>query len=164
MNAREILHKELLILCEEIERILSDRIRHYGLQDSKLAENMSVTPNENGLALQIADYWEYVALGWKRTHNPKFKGTFSQYIENISKWITEKGIQWGNMTHNQMVWALANRMFNERNHYTIAPRPFLVWNEEGDIEKMIPTLERYMNEWFDKLFNDIINDLNKFFN
>ena len=43
------------------------------------------------------------------------------------------------------------------------PRPFMVFDKEGDLTKMIPELEAYMDKWFDNLFEQIIEDLNKYF-
>ena len=43
-------------------------------------------------------------------------------------------------------------------------RPFMVWNEEGDLTKMIPELEGYIDKWFDELFNEIMKDTDNYFN
>lgn len=163
-------HQAILELCEKVEQILSKRIDQYGknrmgintLQGSDLEKSIKVIPQEDGLALQIADYWQYVALGWRRTH--RHKGTFTEYLMHIRDWIRKKNIQWGDMTENEMMWALAKRMFSEEKPYKIPARPFMRYDTEGDLTKMIPQLKQYMEKWIDELFNSIIKDLDNFFN
>jgi hypothetical protein len=38
------------------------------------------------------------------------------------------------------------------------------YDKEGDLEKMIPELKAYMEKWFDSLFDEIMNEVDKFFN
>lgn len=154
-------------LCEEVKLILAERINRYGinsktgtntLQGSELEKSIEVKPIEEGIALSIADYWEYVSLGWKRTH--RFEGTMSLFIRNIDDWIRRKGITFKGMTQSQMVFLITrNIMMNG-----LKARPFMVYDEEGDLEKMIPELKGIMDKWFDDLYQTITNDLDKFFN
>lgn len=170
MDTRARVHQALISLCEEVEQIVSDRIQKYGVNPkvgrntligSDLEKSIEVRPTEDGLEFAIADYFQYVVLGWKRTH--RYQGTFTKYLMNIRDWIRKKGIQWENMTENEMMWALAKKMFSEENHYTIPPRQFLVYDEGGDLTKMIPELNAYMDKWFDELFEAIITELNEYF-
>lgn len=170
MDNRNIIHQAILELCEEVEQILTKRIAQYGrnrkgvntLQGSNLEKSIEVIPQEDGLALQIADYWVYVASGWRRTH--RSNATFTEYLMNIRDWIRRKNIKWGNMTENEMMWALAKRMFSEKEPYKIPARPFMRLDSEGDLTKMIPQIKPYMDKWFDTLFEAIIKDLEKYFN
>ena len=68
----------LMELAEAVKRIINDRINKYGvnpragkntLQNSSLQSSINVTVQEEGITLQIADYWEFIARGWKRTGN-----------------------------------------------------------------------------------------------
>lgn len=161
------IQKALKELCDEIKWILKYRITHYGvnpktgtntLQGSELEKSIEVKPTEDGIALQIADYWEFVALGWHRTH--RFEGTMSQFVKNIDDWIRRKGISVPNMTQAQLVFIIIRNIMNNG----LRERPFMVYDEDGDLEKMIPELENIMDDWFENLFTAITEDLDKYFN
>ena len=167
MDARESLHKALIELAEDVEMIVLKRIAQYGvnpktgtntLQGSELEKSLKVIPEEDGLTLQIASYWEFVSRGWERTHN--YEGTMSQFVRNVNDWVRRKGISLGNMTQSQMVWVIIKNIMENG----LKARPFLVYDEEGDLEKMIPELKAYMDKWFDDLFQAITQDLDNYFN
>ena len=40
----------------------------------------------------------------------------------------------------------------------------MVYTDDGDLTKMIPELDAYIDNWFDTLFEAIISDLTKYFN
>lgn len=166
MDAREILHKALIELAEEVEMIVLKRIARYGinpktgantLQGSELEKSLKVRPEEDGLTLQIASYWEFISRGWERTHN--YEGTMSQFVRNVNNWVRRKGISLGNMTQSQMVWVIIKNIMEKG----LRARPFMVYDEEGDLEKMIPELKDYMDKWFDDLFQAITQDLDNYF-
>ena len=161
------LKKALKELCDEIKWILKYRITHYGvnpktgtntLQGSELEKSIEVKPTSDGIALQIADYWEFVALGWHRSH--RFEGTMNQFVKNIDDWIRRKGISVPNMTQAQLVFIIIRNIMNNG----LRERPFMIWDEEGDLSKMIPELENIMDDWFETLFAAITEDLDKYFN
>lgn len=166
MTSREAIHKALIELAEDVEMIVLKRIAQYGvnpktgtntLQGSELEKSLKVIPEEDGLTLQIASYWEFVSRGWKRTHN--YEGTMSQFVRNVNDWVRRKGISLGNMTQSQMVWVIIKNIMENG----LKSRPFLVYDEEGDLEKMIPELKAYMDKWFDNLFQAITQDLDNYF-
>lgn len=161
------IQKALKELCDEIKWILKYRITHYGvnpktgtntLQGSELEKSIEVKPTEDGIALQIADYWEFVALGWHRTH--RFEGTMNQFVKNIDDWVRRKGISVPNMTQAQLVFIIIRNIMNNG----LRERPFMIWDEDGDLSKMIPELENIMDDWFETLFAAITEDLDKYFN
>ena len=155
-------------LCDEVKKILEQRIRTYGvnpktgqntLEGSELQKSIKVYPIENGIELQIADYWEFVSRGWKRTGN--YSGTFSLFVKNINEWIRRKGIiPPKGMTQNSLAWAIIKTIWDKG----LAARPFMVWDDDGDLTKMIPELEGLIDKWFDELFDAITNELDKYFN
>lgn len=154
-------------LALDVKKIINERISRYGinprtsqntLENSNLQRTLGVYPTENGIEVQIADYWEYIALGWRRTH--RFEGTMSLFIRNIDDWVRRKNIRFGNMTQSQIVYAIINNIMKNG----IKARPFMVYDKEGDLEKMIPELNEKIDEWFDTLFEAIIKDLEKYFN
>ena len=107
------IQKALQELCNEVKQIIKYRIVHYGvnpktgtntLQGSELENSIDIRPLENGFALSIADYWEFVSLGWHRSH--RFEGTMNQFVRNIDDWIRRKGIRLGNLTQAQMVFVI----------------------------------------------------------
>lgn len=166
MTSREAVHKALIELAEDVEMIVLKRIAQYGvnpktgtntLQGSELEKSLKIIPEEDGLTLQIASYWEFVSRGWKRTHN--YEGTMSQFVRNVNDWVRKKGISLGKMTQSQMVWVIIKNIMENG----LKSRPFLVYDEEGDLEKMIPELKAYMDKWFNDLFGAITRDLDNYF-
>lgn len=161
------LQKALKELCDEVKQILRHRIAHYGanpktgtntLQGSELEKSIEIKPTENGISLQIADYWEFVSLGWRRTH--RFEGTMNQFVKNIDDWVRRKGISVPNMTQSQLVFVIIRNIMNNG----LRERPFMIWNEEGDLSKMIPEMENIMDDWFETLWEQLTIDLDKYFN
>lgn len=155
-------------LAEDVKSLVFSRIEKYGtnpktgtntLSDSNLAHSIEVTTTEGGIVFSIADYWEFISRGWKRTGN--YPGTFSKFIENINDWIRRKGINTPpGMTQNQLAWAIVKTIWDKG----LAARPFMVWDEDGDLTKMLPELEGIIDKWFDELFDAITNELDKYFN
>lgn len=160
------IQKALQELCNEVKQIIKYRIVHYGvnpkvgantLQGSELEKSIDIRPLENGFALSIADYWEFVALGWHRSH--RFEGTMNQFVRNIDDWIRRKGIRLGNLTQAQMVFVIIRNIMNNG----LRERPFLVYDPDGDLTVMIPELENILDDWFENLFAAITEDLDKYF-
>lgn len=163
MDIKEALQQ----LCDEVKKILHSRIQKYGinpktgsntLEGSELEKSITVTPIENGIALQIADYWEFVSRGWKRTGN--YPGTMRLFVYNINEWIRRKGIIANGITQNQLAWAIIKNIWDKG----LRGRPFMVYDEEGDLTKMIPELDAYIDKWIDGLYDDLIKELDKYFN
>ena len=153
-------------LADKVKEIVELRIRRYGvlhakygntLQGSDLEKNIEISPTEDGIVLQIADYWEFVSRGWERTGN--YPNTFNKFVENLTKWVRKKNIHIGKLSQNQIVWIVLNKIWT----HGIKARPFMVYSDEGDLEEMIPELKSYMDKWFDELFELIISDLDKYF-
>lgn len=154
-------------LAEATKRIVNDRIRRYGinektgtntLEGSDLQKSLQVTATEDGITLQIADYWQFISRGWKRTGN--YPGTFSKFVYNVNEWVRKKNIRWGNLTQNQIAYIVIRNIWTRG----LKSRPFMIYNDDGDLTKMLPELDSYIDKWFDELFEAIINDLDKFFN
>ena len=154
-------------LAEDVKKIINERIRRYGvnpktgtntLEGSKLQTTMGVYPTEDGIKLQIADYWEFISRGWEKTG--RYPGTMSKWIKNVDDWVIRKNIRFGDMTQSQIVFVIIHNIIS----HGLKARPFLVWDDDGDLEKMIPELNEMLDEWFDTLFEVIIKDLEKYFN
>ena len=62
------------------------------------------------------------------------------------------------MTQNQIVWYLYKRMLIEGRQ--IAPRPFIEYGESAD--EILPFLDEYFNEWANRLFEGLMNELRIF--
>lgn len=158
--ARMVKNEILLRLHSSIG--VNPRVGRNTLIGSDLEKSIDVKPvGDNAIVFSIADHFEYVVKGWKRTG--RGKGTFQEYLMNIKDWIRRKHIKWNGYTENQMMWILAKKMFSLKNPYTIAPRPFINWDENGDITKILPFLDDYFDKWADMVFNDITAELDKYF-
>jgi len=163
MNVKEAIQE----LAEEVKQEVLRRLQKYGtnprtgsntLVGSDLEKSIEVKVTDDGFVFQIASYFEYVVRGWKRTGN--YPGTMSQFVENLTQWVRKKGIRYGNKTENQVVWAILKSIWMRG----IAPRPFLNWDDSEDPALIIPFLDDYFDEWSDKVFEDIISELDKYFN
>lgn len=163
MDAKKALEE----LAKSVKQILEERIRRYGVNPktgtntligSELEKSLQIKPTEDGLALQIASYWEFISRGWKRTGN--YPGTMSLFVKNIDDWVRRKGIRLGNLTQNQMVWAIITSIMNNG----LRERPFMIYDDEGDLSKMIPELDAAVDKWFDHLWSLIVKEIDKFFN
>lgn len=164
MDEFKIAFKELALA---VKRLVIDRIRRYGINPktgtntligSDLEKSLRVDAIENGIALQIADYWQFVSRGWKKTGN--YPNTMSLFIRNIDAWVRRKNIRFGDMPQTAIVYAIINNIINNG----LKSRPFMVYDDEGDLTKMIPELDAYMDKWFDNLFQLIITDIDNYFN
>lgn len=141
---------------------INQRVGRNTLIGSNLEKSISVKPDgENAIVFSIADYYQWVVTGWKRTGHGK--GTFQEYLMNIKDWIRRKNIKWGDYTENQMMWILAKRMFSVKHPYTIAARPFINYDENGDIAKILPFLDEFFDKWADDVFEDIMNSVDDYF-
>lgn len=154
-------------LALAVKRLLNDRINRYGinpktgtntLQGSELEKSIKVNVVEDGIALQIADYWEFVSRGWKRTG--RYPGTMSDFVNNVDNWVKRKGIKFGDMSQASMVFIIIRNIIENG----IKARPFMVYDDDGDLTKMIPELNDYIDKWFDTLFDGIMEDIDNYFN
>lgn len=133
------------------------------LEGSRLEKSIEVYPEfEDTIIFEIADYYEYVVSGWRRTH--RLEGTVDQFIRNITDWVRRKHVRMGNLTETQIVWYLYKRMLIEERE--IKPRPFIesgFYNNE-DPSKILPFLDDFFDKWANKVFEEIISDIDKYFN
>lgn len=150
-----------------VKRLINDRISKYGinpktgtntLQGSELEKSIQVNVVEDGIALQIADYWEFVSRGWERTG--RYPGTMSRFIKNVDDWVRRKGIRFGNMSQSSIVYIIIRNIIENG----LKARPFMIYDESEDLTKMIPELNDYIDKWFDSLFDAIMEDIDKYFN
>ena len=154
-------------LADEMKSILEDRIDEYGmnhrahentLKGSEFEKSIDIRVTDNGVQLSINSYWVFVSRGWERTGN--YPGTFAQMVANVGQWVRRKGIRFKGLTENQVTWCVVKSIWTRG----IMGRPFMVYTDDGDLTKMIPELEGYIDKWFDILFEAIITDLNNYFN
>lgn len=169
MNIDEALKE----LAEEIKEEIINRLhspiginRRAGgntLIGSNLERSIEVyAVGENEIVFEIADYYEYIVSGWRKTGN--FPGTAHLFIKNITDWVRRKGIRLGSMTQNQIVWYLYKRMLIEGRQ--IAARPFINsgYNNNEDPSKILDFLDDFFSKWADKVFQLIMEDVDKYFN
>ena len=153
-------------LAEFIKKTVLERVQKYGanrkgintLVNSDLIKDMKVTAYENSVELAIADYWTYVSTGWKFND---FKSEKVGLRHALVKWALKKIT-----SDNKEAWDIADRIYYLmiKEHRPIPGRPFMVFDKDGDLIKMIPELKDYMDKWFDDLFATIISDIDKYFN
>ena len=128
---------------------------------SNLEKSINVyAASDNELVFEIADYYEYIVTGWRRTG--RFPHTTSQFLKNIMSWVHRKDIRIGNLTDTEIVWHLYNRMLVDGRE--IAPRPFINYDEDGDVSKILPFLDEFFNNWADRVFQMLMEQTDKYFN
>lgn len=136
----------------------NERARKNTLVGSKLYDSVKVKSDASGeLAFEIADYWEYVALGWKRSG--RFPNTMKQFIENIKNWIVEKGIHFEGVTQNAMIYLIIRKIMT----LGIKPRPFITYDPNEDPSKILPFLDKFFDDWADMAFDEITKELDEYF-
>lgn len=154
-------------LALAVKRLVNARIKQYGinpktgtntLEGSELQKSLDVSITEDGIVLQIADYWEFISRGWERTG--RYPGTMDRFVKNIDDWVRRKGIRVGNMKQSTLVFLIIRNIINNG----LRARPFMVYSDDGDLTEMIPELNDYMDKWFEQLFDSIMKDIDNFFN
>lgn len=164
MDAKKALQELAAMIKSEImnrvwEEGVNPKTGTNTLISSDLIQTMKVEAvSENEIVFQIADYWEYVVLGWRRTH--RFEGTFTQFINNILKWMQKKNVHSPNIKDNNLAWAIAINIMNGG----LMPRPFINYDKDGDPAKILPFLDKMVDEWLDIVLNKITEELDKYFN
>lgn len=163
VDAKTAIQQLAQMVKEEVLR----RIHQYGynrragkntLEGSELEKSIEVKVTDDKFVFQLADYFEYVVRGWKRTGN--YPGTMRMFVENLTDWVRRKGIRFGNKTENQVVWAILKSIWMRG----IEPRPFLAWDDSEDPALIIPFLDDYFDKWSDLVWNQITEELDKYFN
>jgi len=128
---------------------------------SELEKSIDVrVEGDNALVFQIADYYQYIVTGWRRTG--RYPGTARLFIKNVTDWVRRKNIRIGNLSQNQIVWVLYKRMIIDGNE--IAPRPFIEYDPDEDVSKILPFLDEFFSKWADSVFNIITSEIDKYFN
>lgn len=170
--------KALQELAEQIYDIILERIDKYGanrngvntLKGSNLESSISVkVVSDTELAFEIADYYQAVVLGW-HGFTGRYPHTWSNAIDNISKWAVRKGLVTGNTNANRVAYAI----FKSIQKRGIQGRSFLgvdlQANERigepavGDPSIVIPFLDNLMGHWADDVYKDILKELDDYFN
>jgi len=154
-------------LALAVKRLVNARIKQYGinpktgtntLEGSELQKSLDVSTTEDGIVLQIADYWEFVSRGWERTG--RYPGTMNRFVKNIDDWVTNKDIRLRGMKQSTLVFLIIRNIINNG----LRARPFMVYSDDGDLTEMIPELNDYIDKWFEQLFDSLMKDIDNFFN
>lgn len=124
---------------------VNQKVGRNTISDSDIYRTLSVrATNDGDLVMDIVlnDYIQYIESGRR-------KGAKFPPVEPIVRWCKEKGIPSDNSTIFLIRRAIARD--------GIAPRPIMA--------KVFDELDRaWDNEWSDKLFDIIMETINKFFN
>lgn len=156
-------------LCDDIKKLVHLRIEEYGvnakigtntLVGSELDKSVNATTNgDNEIVFQIADYFGYIVTG-RRKGWPRFVDG-NTFVPAIDRWVTRKGIRFAGKTHTQTVWLCVRSIVNNG----IPARPFLGNPFKSDDPAVIlPFLDDLIDEWFEKLFTIITEEIDKKFN
>lgn len=139
---------------------INERVGKNTLIGSNLYKSVSVdVVSDNELVFAIASHYEYVVKGRKRgwkNHPPKPPGI----VHGITQWVKEKGISFKGMSQNQTIWAILNAL-EKRD---IKARPFINFDEHGDPSVILPFLDDFFSKWADEVFEEIMKEVDKFFN
>lgn len=182
---KDVFKKALKELADFIKETVDKRVQEYGknrkgmntLVGSDLVNDMKVKTSENSVELIIADYWMYVSTGWKFNDFASHKQGLLNALVN---WATRKNIVpdlKDGITQDEAIWRFAKALYFAmiKHGREIPARPFLEFKVSddngyegeagGDLTYMVPELiDSYIDEWFEKLWNSITEDLDKYFN
>lgn len=157
------IQKALKELAQEIKNEIMRRVWEEGVNPktgtntliySDLIKDMEVKPiSDNTIVFQIADYYMFVVLGWRRTKN--WGGGIAPFINNIIDWMRKKNVHSDKLTDNELAWRIVKNIFKGG----IMARPFINYDPEGDPLVVLPFLEDFFNDWADRLFEEIMNEL-----
>ena len=172
------LHKALQELCDEIKKEIQRRIVEYGtnskgkntLIGSNLEASIGVRPiSDKEIVFQIADYYQAVVLGWSELTG-RYPRTFASAIDKLSDWAIKHGLVKKGQTAVQVAFALWKSIVKRG----IKARPFLGVDLEsgerigekakGDPSIVLPFLDDFFSDWADEIFEEVTNDLDKYFN
>ena len=166
MDIKEALQELAQAIKEEVIRRMDSEIGinprtgKNTLKGSELQKSVEVNVvSETELVFQIADYYQYVVTGWKRTGS--YPNTWEQFLTNLDRWVTRKNVRLGNLTQSQIVWMLYKKMMFEGRE--IAARPFINYDPQGDPMVVLPFLEEFFDKWAENIFNELMKEL-KIFN
>jgi hypothetical protein len=128
------------------------------LISSDLIKNMRVEAvSENEIVFQIADYYQFVVLGWRRTG--RWGGGLAAFVNAIIKWMSKKNVHSTKLTDNQLAWAIVKKIFDGG----IMARPFIKYDPNEDPSVILPFLDDYFDKWADEVFDKITEELDKYF-
>ena len=172
------LRKALQELANKIKEEIARRISAYGtnsrgentLKGSNLEASIDVkVMGDDELVFQIADYYQAVVLGW-HGFTGRYPHTWSKAIDNISKWAIKHGLVGEGKNANQVAYVI----FKAIQKRGIQGRPFLGVDTQagerigepavGDPSIVLPFLDKFFDEWADKVFEDICKELDNYFN
>ena len=162
------LHNALQELANQIKELVHLRIEQYGtntkvgkntLVDSDLDKSVDAkVVGDETIVFMIADYFGYIVTGRRRGW-PRFVDG-KTFVPAIDRWVTRKGIRFNGLNHTQTVWACVRSIVK----YGIPPRPFLGNPFKSDNPAdILPFLDDLIDEWFEKLFTKITEEIDKHF-
>lgn len=164
----EEVRKALEELANKIKELVHLRIEQYGV-NTKVGKNTLVgseldksvdakVVGDDTIVFIIADYFGYIVTGRRRGW-PRFVDGHT-FVPAIDRWVTRKGIKFNGMNHTQTVNACVKSIVK----YGIPARPFLGNPFKSDNPAdILPFLDDLMDEWFDKLFQALITEIDKYF-
>ena len=165
----EEVRKALEELATKIKELVHLRIEQYGvntkvgkntLVDSDLDKSVNArVVGDDQIVFEIADYFGYIVTGRRRGWPSFVDG--KTFVPAIDRWVTRKGIRFAGKSHTQTVWLCVRSIVNNG----IPPRPFLGNPFKSDDPAVIlPFLDKLIDEWFEKLFAKITEEIDKKFN
>lgn len=159
---------------EEVQRSIiahgyNIRAKKNTLVGSRLYESVDVqVENENTLVFEIAEHFKWVVLGWQRTGKSNKTGL----KEALRQWINDKNIRIGKLSKAQILYWVYKHMIIDKR--PIEARPFLhlkhtdvdasgELNDNIDARYLMPFLDKYFENWADRIFEQLMDDI-KYFN
>lgn len=130
------------------------------LVGSNLMKSVEVdVSGDDKLVFSIADYYEFICSGWKRSGN--FPNTKEQFLSNLLDWIRRKGIHKEGVDDTRLAYIIYLSILRRG----IRPRPFINsgYNNGEDPSKILPFLTDYFSTWADDIWEELNKELAKRF-
>lgn len=164
----EKLHNALRELAESIKQEVLRRMESDAGVNKKTGTNTLIgsdlyksvdarVASDNVIVFEIADYYTYVVGGRKPGWGV---GPPHGFVEGVTRWVRKKGIRFEGKTETQTIWACINSIVK----YGIAARPFIGNGFLNDDPAFVlPFLDEFVEDFCNRVFDMIIEEIDKFF-
>jgi len=125
------------------------------LEGSDLERSIEVYVNDDSSSLTfvIADYFSFVTGGRHHGLTPRGQNVYGA----IQRWVRKNNVRLGNMTENQVIWAVLNKLKTR----DIEGRPFIGYDydQSKSADEILPFLDAMISEWFDTFYEELLNEI-----
>ena len=164
LNVKEELDRLAVLIKEEIYRRFNSNLGvnaktgENTLKNSNLLRSVEVkSTSDEEIVFSIADYYTYIVGGRKPGWGtPPPTG----FVEGVTRWVKEKGIHFQGKTQTQTIWmCIKSIVKNGIKGRAVLGNGYI--NDSPDY--VLPFLDKFFDNWSEKVFNDIVKEIDSKF-